>query len=170
MPGTLPVSGGTSEGNIFPAIKEFTAGGTGGGTCRKGKQTSNQVILAVWWCWMEVNAGAKAKWPQQGKGESSVKATSEGSPKLAKRSCREKERSRSVLDRRSLEYQGKQCRMAGPRRWMACGDRRKTRAQVRKAKWAIARTLLLVWGLAENAQSFKLGCDTVRFTVWKATH
>lgn len=29
MPGTLPVSGGTSEGNIFPAIKEFTAGWTG---------------------------------------------------------------------------------------------------------------------------------------------
>ena len=44
------------------------------------------------------------------------KLTSEGSPKLAKRSCREKERSRSVSDRRSPEHRGKQCRTAGPRR------------------------------------------------------
>lgn len=44
------------------------------------------------------------------------KLTSEGSPKLAKRSCREKEASRSVSDIRSPEYRGKQRRMAGPRR------------------------------------------------------
>lgn len=43
----LPVPGVTSEGNVFPAIKEFMAGWTGGGPRHKGKQKSTQVILAV---------------------------------------------------------------------------------------------------------------------------